>query len=207
VLAPEDLSVDAETKASIAWVEDHDTAFDAAGIALIHEVWKPIMTLHSPQVWRRMARSQVHKDDVKDIYQEVWLTLYRRVATTGVKESLGKMVGQIAKGKVLDYARARGRGRKTESMPESGSALPESLPDIVRAVDLRTLTTMLMRELPEQYKGVTTKRILEDKSQEEAAAELNLTVATVKSRYLAALRWLSDRAKAWLPPSQQGGGA
>jgi len=193
---------DAPIDEKIAWLDACRTGLDAQGLALLDEVFPLFMRRHYGKVRRRALRWDVLEADVPDLVQDVFFAFHGRVREHGVKRNLLTTLNIVARGKLLHEARARRRTPTSVCLPSSGSALPESSVDLVRAIDLRTARSFL-HELSAAHRAVVEKIILEDKTSRAAAVELGLHEGTVLSRLRAAVRQLRARTAPWLPQSQR----
>lgn len=197
------LSPGATIAEKIDWLETCHTALDDRAIAVFNEVFATIMRTHDRWVWRRILKWGVPENLAKELSQEVFAALIRRVKHHGVKGGFRKLIGKITKGKLLNFKRDEDLAPKTECIPSSGSAPAESAVDVDRAIDLRELAQRSRDELSPDHRAVVQKAILEDLSDEEAAAQLGLPVGTMKSRLRAAIAVLRALETERLTPSER----
>jgi RNA polymerase sigma-70 factor (ECF subfamily) len=193
----------ATAEEKLAWLERTQGALDARGIALVHEVFDPILRAYGKRVYWRIVRWGVPPTDAEDVLQDVCITLYSHVARYGVQGNLRALFNRIARGRLSHYSRTQERTPESVCIPSSGSALPESEPDIDRAIDYRALARRLMPELCATHRVVVQLCILDEKTDAEAAAMLGIPEGTLKSQLRAAKRELRALASPLLPESQR----
>src|SRR5262249_44662581 len=152
-------SEDPRIAEKIAWLETRDAALDPAGVAVLVEVFPNIMRKHYDPVWRRIRKWSVPEDDVDDVLQNTFTQLFCRVRDQGAKIGFGPMLGKITKGKVLDYVRTQHRAPETVAL-SSGSGLPESEPNLARAIDFRELSRRFLPSLEPTLQAVVEKVFL-----------------------------------------------
>lgn len=194
---------EATVEAKLAWIERTTTALDERGAAVLGEVFSPIVDAHSRRVWRRILTWGIAPEEAEDVMQDVFLELFNHIRHQGAQPGLRRILDRITKGHLLHHARDRRSEPESVALPSSGSALPESEPDVDRAVYHRALARRLLPELSEIHRAVIELCILGDKTDPEAAAILRIPEGTLKSLLAAAKRELRKLAMRWVPPSQQ----
>jgi RNA polymerase sigma-70 factor, ECF subfamily len=187
----------------LAWIERHGAPLDARGVAVLREVFPAIMGSYYRRVYRHIVKWGVRPPVVEDILQDVFMELFDRVARSGVQPNLRGMIGRITKGQLLHHVRTLQRTPESVALPSSGSALPESAPDLDRAVDYRALARRLLPELSPVHRIVVVACILADKTDAEAALALGISEGTLKSLLVAARRELRALAGPLVPQSQR----
>jgi len=120
-------------------------------------------------------------DRALDVMQDVWLTLFRRLAGLRAPEAFRVWLYQVAHDRVVDAVR---RDRRREELfeplgPErNGVADDGPGPDLERAEFVHHALGLLSPD----HREVLLLRFLEDLSLQEIAEALRLSVGTVKSR-------------------------
>jgi RNA polymerase sigma factor (sigma-70 family) len=128
--------------------------------------------------------------DVEDAFQATFLALVQHAGTIRSGESLGPWLHRVAL-RVARRARATAARRRTR---EIRRARPETEPphDLSDAATRPVLDEEL-RRLPDRYRLPLILCYLEGKTNEQAAAELDWPVGTVKGRLWRARNELRDR--------------
>ena len=131
--------------------------------------------------------------DTDDLYQETWLHVVRAARQFDPRRRFSTWLFQIA----LNLA--RDLRRRTLPVPMAAELL-EALPDphahaVGDAVDAAIDARRLLGALPDAQREVVLLRVLQDASEEEAAAILDCPRGTVKSRLHHALARLATLAR------------
>lgn len=188
----------------LAEIESCHTALDARRIALFREeVFPTFMRKHYGRVQRRIRKWDVPENQVEEVLQEAFVSLFNHVVAHGAQHGLCRNLSVILKGKLLHHARDQKHASDTEPLPSSGSTPPETPPDLERAIDYRKAARRFLLQLSDDHRAVVERCILQDKTQAAAAAELDLPEKTVGSRLAAAMRVLFTLATTWFPESEQ----
>ncbi|APR80853.1 RNA polymerase sigma-70 factor, ECF subfamily protein [Minicystis rosea] len=196
-------STDATMAEKLAFIEQSRAALDERGIAVLRDVFPTLMRAHYDKVWKRILKWGVAAAEAEDLLQDAFLALFHHLARQGAEPDVRTILRGITKGKLLHHKRDRRSMSDVVGLPSSGSSLPETPPDVERAVDLRALAKRLLPELSEAQRAVVERVILGGQTHVEAAAALGLPEGTVKTHLLAAKRVLFMHAVPWLPPSQR----
>jgi RNA polymerase sigma factor (sigma-70 family) len=156
--------------------------------------FETLMRCHNRMLYR-LARSILRNDaDAEDALQDAYLAAYRNVRSFRGRSRISTWLARI----VINEAYARLRAQKNREVvvpiaafgsagqPVEGSAtmdttteLPE---DAASRAELRRSLERKIDELPEQFRTAFMLREVEEMSAEEAAACLDIPVATVRSR-------------------------
>jgi RNA polymerase sigma factor (sigma-70 family) len=171
-------------------------ARDEAAFELL--VWR-----HGAMVLGLCRRVLRHEQDAEDAFQATFLILSRKAGSIGRRENVAAWLYKVAY-RVALRARAATMRRRTR---EATGATPDSLAataDSPPAPPLRSELDEEIARLPERYRRPFVLCYLEERSPQEAARELNLTVATLYARLSRARRRLRDRLSRRSPAAPPG---
>jgi RNA polymerase sigma factor (sigma-70 family) len=161
-----------------------------------------IMRLNYQAVWKQLRRRRLEKETARDLVQEVYLDLWRHLCAHGFPDRMAALLHTITEHRILNHVRNRRRAPVSVCLPSSGSALPESEPDVDRAVDLRAMAEKL-RQLKPEHQDVVDAVILHGLTPADAAIALDIPEGTVRSRLIRAKQELMALAEVFLPESQR----
>jgi len=138
-------------------------------------VWR-----HGPMVLSLCQRLLHNSHDAEDVLQAVFLTLVRKAATIGKRESLGSWLYKVAYRIAL---RARARAEKARARAVPLEELPAAGHDD-EAVwrELRPLLDEAIGRLPEKYRTPVVLCYLQGKTNREAAEQMGCPIGTVSTR-------------------------
>ena len=136
-------------------------------------------------------------DQVDDITQEIWLSVWQRAGLVDDRTKWQSWLSRLAKNVAIDTVRRRKSwlrcverfksaaraGRRRSTTPSAHLAAREKHQDILEKIE----------ELPEIYRQVFILRHLEDWSYGRIAEVLSLPVATVETRLVRARKLLRQR--------------
>ncbi len=131
------------------------------------------------------------REDAYDIAQEVFLKLYRKIASFSGDASLDTWLYRVTVNACVDELRKR--GRRVQTLPlevetdEESYALPiadvSAAPEnVVLRKEQRQVLLNAIGRLPEKYRTVLVLREFEDLEYEAIAEALDISIGTVKSR-------------------------
>lgn len=130
---------------------------------------------------------------VDDICSRSFEKAFRQIKTyDGAKSQFGTWLRKIARNTALDLMEQEGRIHKqtvslddsnmpAESLENIGDDLDSPLDSIIRTED-RELTIKYIEGLPELYREVATKRLVEGLQYKEISEELGMELNTVRTR-------------------------
>lgn len=126
--------------------------------------------------------------EAEEVAQEVFLRLYRRLATIESEEHLVAWLRRVTGQRVVDAVRRRRPALPLDALPEPAQppAEPAGEPEPLLGRRLRRL----VRRLPAEQRMALLLRYQEEMAPREIAAALDLPVNTVKSRVQRALATL-----------------
>lgn len=141
--------------------------------------------------------------EADDVYQETFLTAYKKLGRFRGESGLGTWLYRIASN--LCFMKLRSNRRRPfvaalDAPSEDGPRLPaEPLPGPEQAASRKELSDAVAKalsELPVDYRLVLTLRDVEGLSNEEAARVLSLSVPAVKSRLHRGRLFMRERLEA-----------
>jgi RNA polymerase sigma-70 factor (ECF subfamily) len=148
--------------------------------------FKEVFSAHAPYVWRTLRRLGVHEADVKDVCQDVFLVVHRRLPDFDGTSSIKTWLCGIAIRRASQYRRrARHRREKlTDELPDvAGPAEQEAQ---VRQKELLRRLDAVLDGLDEQQREVFVLYELEGLTMNEIAKMLGCPLQTAYSRLRAA---------------------
>ena len=138
-----------------------------------------------PLVYNRL-RAQLPPDDVEDVVQEVFLAAMKGIRRYRRRSSFRTWIAGIARHKVVDFYRNRGRRPQTVALdpahdpPDEGDSWQE-----------QALLRVVLAELPVHYQEVLLLRFAEGLPFAQVAAALDISLEAAKSRYRRAIATLA----------------
>lgn len=164
---------------------------------------------HKDSVYRQMLRVCGNREDAEDVLIEALLRAWRHIDKLESATAFRAWLAQIAR-RVCFRVRRREALLVLEQMPEFGVLEPGADPEEQwAAVEMKTVFLGALQSLPPAYRAVYELRDIEEKSGEEVAQQLGITLAAVKSRLHRArimMREGLDRALAVAGTGSQGEG-
>lgn len=124
----------------------------------------------------------------EEVAQEVFLRLYRRLATIDSEEHLVRWLRRVTSQRVVDAVRRRHPNVPLEHLPEPVQASPQEEPVVGPLLGRRL--RRLIGALPADQRVALLLRYQEELAPREIAATLDVPVNTVKSRLQRALATL-----------------
>lgn len=133
-------------------------------------------------------------DRALDVLQEVWLTVFRRIAALRAPEAFRVWLYRIARDKAVDQLRGDRRRKDAagESIDESTVHVSDHC-EWIECVEKAELIHKLLESLTPAHREIVTLRFLEQMALDDIAAVVGCSIGTVKSRLHYALRKLQER--------------
>jgi RNA polymerase sigma factor (sigma-70 family) len=155
---------------------------DEAAFELL--VWR-----HGPPVFRLCRRMLRREQDAEDAFQATFLTLARRAAAIGKRESVASWLYKVAYRIVLRLRQRQDRRRALplDGQPEPPARLEHQGPE----ADVRAALDEEVSLLPDKYRAAVVLCYLEGKTNSQAAAKLGCPRGTIDSR----LAWARERLR------------
>jgi RNA polymerase sigma-70 factor (ECF subfamily) len=149
-----------------------------------------LISEHGPTVLRFLRRSASDADDVSDLYQQTWVSLFEHHAQFRGEGSINGWLLRLARTVGLRHLRRRQRDvRLQDSGPESASGdLP--IDEVLAREDDLALAYEMIDELPRRQRMVFLLRVADGLSTKETAGVLDCKPGTVKATLYTALRRL-----------------
>ncbi|MFY0591195.1 RNA polymerase sigma factor [Roseivirga sp.] len=131
----------------------------------------------------RFLQNLVKDQQAEDLNQEVWLTIYKRVASLSEPKRFKTWLFQIARNKALDYFRSSKRDSEfQEMMTKDHNDLQErSVDDEVELLNNQVVHEAL-QQLSTKLREVLVLNFLEGMDYDEIALITGCSLGTVKSR-------------------------
>lgn len=158
---------------------------------------------HKDAVYRQMLRVCGNREDAEDVLIEALLSAWRHIDRLESAEAFRAWLAQIAR-RVCYRVRRREALLPLAEMPEFGavSAAPDP-EEQSAAAQLKGLVQEALAALPGEYRQVYELRDLEERSGEEVAATLGITLPAMKSRLHRARALLRARLDATLAATRK----
>ena len=131
-------------------------------------------------------------DGAEDVNQEVWLTVYRRIATLSDPRRFRTWLNRTTRHRAIDYLRSRQRERELFQDAEEAERLPAADDEPGGAPDLPPLD-VLLRDLAPIHREVLLLRYRDELRYAEIALVAGCSVGTVRSRLHYATHRLRER--------------
>jgi len=139
-----------------------------------------------PVVYNRL-RALLPPEAVDDVTQEVFVAAVQAIRRYRAKATFRTWISAIARHKVADFYRARGRQPQTVELdPEINDVADHS------AWQEQLLVRMALQRLPEQYQEVLLLRFAEGLSFQDVADALGISLEATKSRYRRAMAAIAE---------------
>jgi RNA polymerase sigma-70 factor (ECF subfamily) len=186
----------------VALQAEEDAVLAARAGAGDHRAFELIMRRHNRALYR--AARSVLKDDTEaeDVVQDAYVRAYHALAGFRGESALSTWLTRIVINKALERLRKRRREPLAQSsdnvidlekhlqMASQNTSAGETPERALMRAQTRELLERKIDDLPAPFRTVFVLRALEDMSVEECAASLNLTAATVRTRFFRARRLL-----------------
>ena len=176
-----------------------------------HGEFEELATTHRDRVYRQMLRLCGNREDAEDVLTDALLTAYRKLDSLEERAAFGAWLAQIAR-RMCFHLRSQQKIREALSLdylleqgwePEAeGSASPEQQ---ALATELRHAIRSAVDSLPPDLREVYTLRDLDQRSGEETAEQLGLTLPAMKTRLHRARQQVRRRMDEIIaPPGEKG---
>lgn len=167
-----------------------------------HADFEGLAIEHRDQVYRQMLRLCGNREDAEDVLTDALLAAYRRMETLHERAAFGAWLAQIAR-RLCFHLKSRQRIRQAISLDELGeqgwepAQAPELSPEEQLATQqARQAVREAVHKLPEDLRIVYSLRDLDERSGDDTAAELGITLAAMKSRLHRARRLVREHLDA-----------
>jgi RNA polymerase sigma-70 factor (ECF subfamily) len=195
------------------WAEDR--ALAAALRAGEEAAYEALILRFEQPVYGMVSRLLENPADAPDVVQEVFLKVFRNIASFRGDSALKTWIYRIAVNEARNQQRwfGRHRGKEVGLEPASpddhgyGDWLPDPAPGpYEEALDheVRTLVEEALKRMSVTYRTALVLREVEELSYEEIAEVLEVSLGTVKSRILRGREALRKELSAMLAPAASG---
>ena len=163
-----------------------------------------IMRAHYERTYRLVCAILHNEADARDICQEVWLTVWKQLATFRSDSRFSTWLHPIATRRALDHLRKRRRWFDRFLPYDTGNenavevaepATTENAGSLAEGNETVTRVRAALASLPPKHRAVLALRELEGLSYEEIAQATGLPAGTVMSRLHHARRLLAEKLK------------
>ncbi len=152
-----------------------------------------LVKLYEQTVWGFAFKLCRNKEKADESYQDTFINVYRKIDQFDSRSKFSTWLYTIVANNCLMNRRKRKMDGLLESLDDAPDVGNEDVQKQLAVWDDSPIDTMMnkemreqmdaaIQELPDEYKVVFVLRDLEDKTAEETAKILNLTVPAVKSR-------------------------
>ena len=152
-----------------------------------HSAWDALVRAHWKRVFKLAYRFAARYDEAEDLTQEIFVKLFRSLATYDRQASFETWLTRITRNLCIDHYRRRRREAQkvVDDIDLDTVSFDQLLSSPDAALAHRDEISMVRRalaQLPAAYKAPVTLRDIRGLSYEEIAAQLQLPEGTVKSR-------------------------
>lgn len=151
-----------------------------------------LVEAHKGMVFAIAQRLLRDQNAAEDLAQEVFLRVYRNLATFQGNAKLSTWIYQIAYRAGLEELQKPHRRQHYVALDAGATELPALDPG-PEGVDLNQTLDYYLGKLPPHYRMALTLYYLQDRKYEEIAAVMELPVGTVKTYLHRAKAWLRER--------------
>lgn len=145
------------------------------------KAFRQLVERHHPLAYSAVRSVMGDRDDVEDVVQEVFIKVYRALATFRTDARFSTWLYRIARNEAVSAVRKRTLSGPPieETVLESSSA---SRPDEqFRAEEEREVMSRCLEQLDDHYRTVLELRYLGERSYQEISEAMELPIGTVKS--------------------------
>ena len=150
--------------------------------------------------------------EIEDVVQESFLKAFRRLDTFHHQSSFYTWIYRIATNTILDFLKRRGRSPIQSVEDPEVLARPEPTDGFAPTVNIEReeiaeVTHKVLAELPDIFRTVLVMREFEERSYQEIADVLGISIGTVESRLFRARARFRERLTKDFPEFSPGGDA
>lgn len=133
----------------------------------------------------------------EDLAQEVFMEIWKRRDSLVINSSLKAYLRRSAVNKTLNYLRDK-KNWKNEEISEIQMEISTEAGKSLETTELEEIVGQAIEQLPERCQLIFKLSRVEEKSYQEIADELNISVKTVENQIVKALRMLRDALRPYL---------
>jgi RNA polymerase sigma factor (sigma-70 family) len=178
-------------------VQRHTRLTDAE-VEQLDEVFGDIYTAQRPEVWKLLQSRRLKVEEAEDIFNESMLDLYSSLVDDGFPIKLSSFVRVIAQRKMWKLVMAKANSPVSLGLPSSSTEHPRSsgpMSAVDRAMDRKAIAEGLVPQLTPEQQWLFDRAVVKEQPLPSIAAELQVSLGTVKTRVLALRKAIVALAK------------
>lgn len=168
----------------------------AAAVAGDRDAFTQLVRRHEDAVFNMSYRMLSHREDARDVCQEIFLTVFQRIREFRGESRFGTWIFRIAVNRCRDELRRRKTVKHTRPIaldPESSTPAREPSPEAVaRGKELEEIVSGCIAAMPDDLREMIVLRDVQDLAYEEIAHVLDMPLGTVRSRLSRARSCLAE---------------
>lgn len=168
--------------ATLRWLEGRLTGVTGSGSDGLDRAFAALIREHGPTIWRVIGSYEPNEHEREDLYQEIWLAIWRALPSFRGDAQLRTYLLRIAHNRGLTH---RGRTRPRLAGLEEADAVVDPRGDTEQAGERQRELRAALDRLPAIHREAVVLR-LEGLSSREIAAVLGITETNVGVRLLRA---------------------
>lgn len=181
--------------------QNDDAALIAASIEGDPEAFTQLVRRHEDAVFNMSYRMLSHREDARDICQEIFLTVFNRMREFRGDSQFGTWIFRIAVNRCRDELRRRKTVKHTRPVALDPDALdpdvlaPAREPSaeaVARGKELEVIVSDCIASLPDDLREMIVLRDVQDLTYDEIAQVLDVPLGTVRSRLSRARSQLAE---------------
>ncbi len=161
--------------------DDRDRSLIEKSLEGSGKAFKKLVDKYQPLVYSVVRGIMGNRDEVEDVTQEVFIKVYRKLATFRGEARLSTWIYRIARNEAINAAK---RARSDIGPLDEAERLASSDPGPDRHLESHVTASLveeLLSSLDEQYRVVLELRYMGEKSYAEIAEIMEIPVGTVKT--------------------------
>jgi RNA polymerase sigma-70 factor, ECF subfamily len=197
----------------LAGADSADRALVRRLCAADEAAYEELLQRFEHPIYNLVCRLTDHPNDAADVTQEVFLKVFRSIASFREQSSLKTWVYRIAVNEARNHRRSFLRHRRQEVRLESDVETPgytEWMPDpgpspfeITLDHEAHGLMETALTEINANFRAALVLRDIEGLAYDDIADILEISLGTVKSRILRGREELKERLTAYMEPKRQ----
>lgn len=161
--------------------------------AAMEVLFKRHYSLVSYSIYNLVKDSQTTEDIAQEVFMEIW----KRRDSLVINSSLKAYLRRSAVNKTLNYLRDK-KNWKNEELSEIQLEIRTEPGKTLETTELENIVGQAIEQLPERCGLIFKLSRVEEKSYQEIADELNISVKTVENQIVKALRLLRDALRPYM---------
>lgn len=147
---------------------------------------------YAPDVYAWAYRLLGRHHDALDVVQDVFVRWAEQCAVNAPRQPRG-WLRRVTVNRAIDVRRHRRAGRQTGDEPIATAVAPDISGDTIDQAALRDDVAAALDRLTDVQRAVLVAKVYDQMTFARIAGELDLSVSTVKTHYLRAVRAVRDR--------------